>query len=203
MLSPQAAGAKYMLVDTESCVEKAVGILTRYEGDQAVGVCAHFQQMGSGQERVAIFSVVLSSLGPPLSPRVMQPLLVMFQLSRMGWRLPFRLLTYLCRPGLLLVTFDWKAGGAQSLRSVLQQECESYGLLDVFQRQLLIDFMQAMGTTLWTTVLSGPLWNEPSCTADTSWMVGVLGFSWVIDVARASLHKAIIVCAWCCITCDI
>lgn len=155
-------------------------MLESYKGDQAVGVSVQFQKIEGGEQRVAIVSLLLSSPGLPWSPQRMNSLQVIFQLSRMGWDLPLSVLKYLCTPALSLVTFEWEAGGSQSLKYVLQQQCGCHGLLEAFNKQRHFDFTQQMKDTMWTTVLCGPLFVEPSCSRDTSWMVGVVGFEWLI-----------------------
>lgn len=191
-LSPQAAGASYLVVSTEEGARQAVEQLRQYPCDGVTGVGIEYDKGSDGQWRCAFLVLIVSHPGNPgCKGHWGPPLLVMLQLSGLKYRIPLVVLLLLCEQGRALLTLDWSAMGILSLEYLLEAECSAHNLLTKFNSVHKFDLAIMTGKTDWSMLVYGPDFQTPSAPFGFVWMVRVVcnsgSLSWLMHLRSCNV----------------
>lgn len=105
-----------------------------------------------------------------------KPFVLLVQIAKMRFHIPYSLLRLLQDPGLAFVTVNFKAGDGPSLQRTLQThftDLELLGMDGLMQQQFDLDTMTRMGVEKWGTAIFGAHWAKPNYTGGSSWGVRV------------------------------
>lgn len=178
MLS-QLARAKVVVAETQEWAPEAAGMVYVYKGDGVIGVTAQYG-VYNGQKRMSLLMLVVTAPGPSGPPgQLLKPLVVIFHISQMGYKIPECVLQLLCTAQFAIVTVNLDAEFPESLRQLLTVSCEEHGLLQKFWTQRVLDLFTVTGNDSWHLHVFGPAFVMPSFPLGDSWPVSLVdGLCW-------------------------